>query len=783
MLKISIDLILKRKKWLFLFVSTFILVISSVIALQMSAESIKNNLKENAMTEYGGHTAVLLDIEDDLFEVKEKADKVGAFYITDSLELSDLKMSVGWFDDQALQISRIRLKEGNLPENEHEIVIEEAYLTKINKELGGNWELGEERVIHFAKGEKTFILTGILHNYSSQWTLNSSEQIKGFNRFPNILVGEQPTEGIEGHNYLIEYLGKVDKSIVKAEELLTYYDDKGFLNERYLNDGLLDYYGIALLAVVFKYIILFLSILSLINILTYFNHHQLEKIGVLKTQGATNKDILMMKVYQYLFLIIISSFASIPFIVLIFKVIVKYTYDNGDLNASIWSIISSFLVPLVCYILFLIIKTFMETEKIRGSTVIKLLKNRGKSFDYNLFVPFKNRVFKINSVSYLVNLVTVTLSLITILFSFFLHKESAGIWDTDLNYYLTANETIQYGTQEGKRVVLNEKEAFNYEDIKHLEELKGVKEIEKTAFNFDLATRLDKGFEDNEENSLFENIEVFIMDEYDLKIKKLPYNYEELKGKALVYTTYAPGEKEFSKNVGENVYIERKNNNEELEVWVYEVLDVVYIEMDNKTSESETTIFLDLETATTNHLFDGYNEIKISLEENVSKNHIDVINQSTKEMAAVVPGSLYQNISEFKVEDNNIYYLMTLLSILTFIISIILSSISLFIMVIGKYEENKHVWAIYLSLGMSRKNVSRLLISDIYILLTQSAIVSGLAFVLMYLFLGSLYSLLYYFKFYLMTLVTISLIFFMIWLFINFKITRDSISNLLRQEE
>lgn len=784
MIRISIDLLIRRKKWLTLFVITFVLMISTTAAFQLSADNIKHQLEKQAFSNYGEHTAVLENVNDDFKTIRSMTDVAGEYEIIDTLKVSpNLSLSVGWMDQQAIKLSHIRLLKGNFPKNEHQIAIEESYLSKIKEEWNIDWKIGEKRTIPFEKGEKTVTLTGVIENYSSQWTVSPNFK-RGINDFPNGFISPKVQMNKKSHSYLIKYQGNINKSMEKTYHLLDDYGENGFINEKLFYKGLKDYQNISMLCSVFKWIILVLSLLSLSSIVSYFHFDQAHKIGILKTEGANNSLIFKIKIYQYLFLLIISSIISIPFLYTIQTIIVHLTYNNGATKISFLNWALSNILPILVCILFLWMKSLFDIKQIKKHTITEMIKSKdGTTVNYPN-MTFKAMLQKMKNKRQFLHLITIIFSLMTVMISFLLQQESISKWNPQNGYYMSANETIQYITEDDRTIVKSKKNFFDYKEIKKLESLNGVEYVKKEPFNIDLEVSTPQIIDNFETNpSFWKNVKVSIIDTYDLKKKNLPYSMNNLKQKMLIYTYNSKETEKFSKLIGKNIQISRLNANGRLETWKYPVLNVIEHSSTKQIENSDTEFIVDLNTAISNHLFVGYNNLDVYLKKNINNIQLRTIDQQSKKIAAIVPGSLYQNLYVLQIDENKIYYLLNCLGIISFSISIILTSMSLLILTIGKYESHKKIWGIYFSLGMTKKKGFHLLITDILILLIEGIIISWGLFIIIYWMIRKVHPLSYYLLFFSVIITFILVIFSFICLFIYLRVKKSSIGFLLRNAE
>lgn len=192
-------------------------------------------------------------------------------------------------------------------------------------------------------------------------------------------------------------------------------------------------------------------------------------------------------------------------------------------------------------------------------------------------------------------------------------------------------------------------------------------------------------------------------------------DYKAFRGKIMIFVPNKDGRKDANLNnlKGETIeFIKQEKHEGKLQkikeqFEVYSVNNETYVKQinnKNKISYDGFTIIFDKDTMQNSKLFNGYMELGIFLDTNITENELKKIDDYVNQMIATVPGSLLQNIPEFIQNDTKITSLLGFLAKFSFIITFLLTVTSMFIIVFSKYQLQKKEWGIYLSLGMSKEN-------------------------------------------------------------------------------
>ena len=207
--ELSIKRIRSQKKYSILIVSVLLLTCILIqIGFQMS-EGLKAAYIENRKAVYGEWEQVFVDMDESSVKVAEEnpflaqTGKISIYGAIAGDYLENRQMNIGTMDETAWKLGRLEMKEGRLPENEHEIVLEYSTL----RSLGYEEMLGKEITLDITpalsileQGESksySYTLCGILKDYQINW------EICNRHRFPTGIVTQEGGNriGCSGYAY------------------------------------------------------------------------------------------------------------------------------------------------------------------------------------------------------------------------------------------------------------------------------------------------------------------------------------------------------------------------------------------------------------------------------------------------------------------------------------------------------------------------------------------------------------------------------------------------------
>lgn len=813
MFRLGRKLLLSRIKWFVLITLTIAVITSSIISIFTASNEIRLGLLNKAYTQYGEHNGVLLGIETPKSELRKKVEKIGEFQLLDTFKLhnNDREATIGWLDGEAKSLSHIKVIEGTFPKKANEVAVESAYLNLIDP----NWKVGETTILKGNNSHWEVKLVGILSNYSSKWYIPLDKEDR-ISSFPSILVGSSENSSNKEKSYLVKIGSDWLISTNEMDNLLNDYEYEGFVNFKLFYDGLNEYNMILYLCFFFQCFLLIISTFCLISIFSYFNRKQMQKIAIMKAVGIKNKSLYLIYIYQCFLLFFMGIVFAIPLQYLFKKFILKMSFEESIIisQSGTFFIILAYLGFIFLLILFSSIRPLLKSK----SYSLKQLMTDDVS---NVRTHYFSKRFKHFETKQLVRqlflfpkqfaytVISISMSILILIFSIVLQKESEGIWNVDEHYYLNSQEIYGFDTVDNIPLLLKQGLTFSKKDALEIENSPGVKHVEKNPFMVDVIPLIENGQETtsidwwlkkNGETLFFENKVIIPNVKYDIvnfkEFKKVypQGNFEEFKGKVLIYNPNQEGKNEFGTNrlKDQKVLFVKliKNGNHISKIEEgYEVYDVLnkpltkHVDGMQDIEYNDLTIVFNEETIINSPFFYGFNEFIIYLNSDITSKEYQRIDDKVNQLIAITPGSFLQNIPNSIQEEKRITSLLSILGKFSFIIASILTCLSITIIIFSKYQLQKREWGIYLSIGMSKKKLIFFLTIEMLIYLILAIIISLIVFTIYLIASDLIYPVSYYFLYFTFSILLLFILLMINGYFLYRIINEQSVFSLLREEE
>lgn len=222
--ELSIKRIRSQKKYSILIVSVLLLTCTLIqIGFQMS-EGLKAAYIENRKAVYGEWEQVFLDMDESSVKVAEEnpflaqTGKISIYGAIAGDYLENRQMNIGTMDETAWKLGRLEMKEGRLPENEHEIVMEYSTLRSLGyEEMLVKAKEGSESVYKDLKDSEEFTC-GMDDNVEQDKFSDVSLPYMDFLENIRLLIG--------GASICILFL-TVSRSIISREQFWRFLDALG----------------------------------------------------------------------------------------------------------------------------------------------------------------------------------------------------------------------------------------------------------------------------------------------------------------------------------------------------------------------------------------------------------------------------------------------------------------------------------------------------------------------------------------------------------------------------
>jgi len=772
------------------------LTMSVLVSIVSSTESIKLNMFAATMKEYGKYSGAITDVAN--AKSLPLTLSRGLYKTTKPMLLKDREVIAGTIDNEFVLLSNISLTEGGLPEDIGEVAIESYYL----RTLYPNWKVGQSESIQLQDAKKTLKLVGIIENYSSRL-------YSGITAFPNIVLSTKEPDIDMSSNYLVGYdiSRSAHKNIDMMTELVSQEGNEGFLNERLFNKGILEAEKLQDISFAIQLSILIASAITILTMFSFYYYNNQKKFSIFKTVGATSIHLGKISVIQTSILFIVSVIISIPVIIAFHIFIIHRTYrmslfNKEILTESIPSVLFWAAIVYVIAIASMLVSIVKSKGKV-GSAVNKSnIDDRGIGLS-KIALQYISSVKRFESKQLILQLglfpkqivllvLALTCSILIVLVSVVFAKETAGIWNTDIDYFLTSQENMVSQSIEGHKVLVSDERFFSSRDVDRVESLSGIKLIVKEPFMYDVSIAMKKGKlariqENFSKIGDMPDVRYVLMQKKDM-ISYFRISEAEAADSIVIYLpdllTETAGEWVDSTVTLSKIKLNDRGEYEKRQ-WDYRVADVV----DSKFKEifnyidsgtNQPVVILNEESAIQKGVTPGYKDLTVYTNDSISAEQQNRIYDQVYGLTLGVPGSLFQYIPDLKRENNRLPGFISFLGSLVFYASMFFSTLSLYVVLLVKYQLQRRYWGIYRSLGMRSGQVFKLLFGEAFIYLLLAALLSSAIYYLFLLLVSHSYPMLTYIYILITTLISAFSIVALVLLSLYKKVKGDSIAQLLR---
>lgn len=803
MFKLTRKIIVANIKWNLFLLLSFAIIISAVLSIFSTTHLIKNNIMHDAFNKYGKFPGVIVNKLISGDHLNE-----GWFTVIGELSVSNFRtIIVGAANDQFYELGHLKLLEGKLPENEKEVVIEAPYIHLIDP----TWKVGEVREINTNNKQHFVKLVGILEGYTGKWSVQTY-----LTQFPNIIMGHDPNLIVEKANVLIPY----NEAKSKKSNVSSFYSKKnngefeGFINDNLFDKGLYFIDFISTITFIIQVILYCILAFSLNMILSFYLTKQQHHFAVMKTVGASTSQLLKYTSYQISLLFFGGIILSIPFIYIYHLALLDRMY-NITLLTSItfkqYSFISIFIFILYLVSMFI---TRNSYKKQFANSINRIYENSIEEISY--FIPkfiTKIRKFYIKQLLMqcfvlpkrtLVSLLTLTLSFLLVFLTITLSKESMNRLEEGVKYYLSSQLLSVMDTVKDHYVYLSKDIVFTKEDISYLEEQEGIAIIVKrpsmNTVNVSLnSTEVASSIQDwifkyqlIEQENKSQYIQIPNVS-FVIENEAFFANYNETKDNknfpsAILYLT-SIHEHEKKNLIGKTLQLSKvveRNNQYEVDKHDIEIVDVqnlpYIISRHNKTYTMDGFVLvLNEQFVLDNGLTNGYKDIEIIIKDNITPAQMEELDNAVQSILAITPGNMLQDVPQQNAQWQSFTDTISRIGQLAYISSLLLGSISLLVLLYGKFELRKRYWGIYRALGLTQRNVFFLFMFEatLYILIALAISITPILLFITFSFLS--YPTIEFLKSLSFGFIIIFMLYLIYCLVINRILKINSISSLMRR--
>ncbi len=342
------------------FVSCGILTASSVVA----------STAKTQRDDFGNQAGICLNASRSVFAEAESADLVSkrAFArVIGAVKSDDGKYyTAGVYDEAASELSNMQFIEGSYPQYEDEIAMERSTLNKfdLNAEIGDLVTLdlapvGKSGVIG-AGTEKTYVLCGIVEDKVSNMELLFTQTIE----IPSVFLCASAQQPQGGGESLVCYFTYPEQNVFNCDkhylELYNYFNETGLDTGNLLNYGRFGYvindtgngvYSAGLFVMFFMLILLCASCLGIINSFITLIGERRRQIGLLRTVGATKRQIIIIFAREALIIALVCTPVGIAASFAAVKLATVVLNTNLQFYPSVAAVAFSALIGIGCVML------------------------------------------------------------------------------------------------------------------------------------------------------------------------------------------------------------------------------------------------------------------------------------------------------------------------------------------------------------------------------------------------------------------------------------------------
>lgn len=324
-------LIKKRRYSIATNVILFCVVLLSIVACVM-LDSLSATRESQRMQSYGAWHAALYNADDDLAKQLSEnvmVDSIGIMYICGEIcDASETDCgAIGYITKELLDFGNIELLDGSLPTQADEIALEASVLSK----LGYSYELGQTVYLPLRNSDnedctyRSFVLSGVVKNYSGNWKCKNNHLVSGF------------VDASNEAEYQHAFIKLADKYAKYAEDINSICMHRLVLNDytySIYSSGNSDILDINLLQIA----ILFSGFTILLLLVNNEIAKKQSDYVVLQLLGANRSSIIGMfvheKIVKFLMMILLGTCSGIFTAYLIHKIFLNNQGDVFFVNYS-----------------------------------------------------------------------------------------------------------------------------------------------------------------------------------------------------------------------------------------------------------------------------------------------------------------------------------------------------------------------------------------------------------------------------------------------------------------
>lgn len=468
-----------KKTRVTVFVFVMLLTIT-ILSVNMLINSSNKDSMETLLDHYGSYHYLVHGIsQEDLDIILEHERLIQYGIITHSgnysINETDYYVSIGSYDESALELGRISLTEGSFPLSQDEICLEERYRYVFDKILN----IGDLIKLDIDEEQIVFKISGFIKDYSGYWN-NLDEIVIGENDYPNVLVAQQVAHKYKtAESIMLYYSGVMDyKEFSNIQKIIGIYDtDRIVSNDEVYSSGF-----VILQEPIKRYTFIFSGLYLLLGTYILYMIQRMHLLslsqekGVFFGIGISKADYLMVS-----FSVTALPFASGLMLGIVFYILFFKFFEEGIYFRYVFSNILYASLVIIAFILSFIAVVLLNIGEKQSTKQAKQHKFTS-NYIIELYSVFTKR--KIKRVLALIILVGVILALFQCIdydrqYGQFLDYEGE-------DYYITANASKGWRSIYVAGFSLNSTDSFySYSDILKVKE--ELSKYEEVYFNYGLS--------------------------------------------------------------------------------------------------------------------------------------------------------------------------------------------------------------------------------------------------------------------------------------------------------
>ena len=710
-----------------------------ITALFCLITSFHKTMIDEAISSHGNRHVTFLDVPNNELDNIIYNKNIDSYYLNENIGYSILEGSkndykpylhILGYDSKSLDSLENKLIEGRLPENDKEIIISEhiLYDALVKYEVGDNLTLNTgKRILNGRRLNQNDSLTE-----EEEFITNETKKYKIVGIVPRLNAEDYSAPGYTvitkisdiSNTLNISVLYKEVKDYKKITKDILNLNEKDNQYDVTYNTSLIKAQGsgfsdstiksIYMMGFILSVIIVVTSVFCIRNSFIISVEEKIKSYGMFSSIGATPKQIKKSVLFEGFILGIIGIIFGIIFgvvasyiLIIIINILLGDSVSNlMDFNISVYGIIISIILSSITIYLSCIgsakkASKSSEIETIKLTNNIKNKKIKENKLITKLFgvtgnVSYKN--MKRNKSKFRVTIISITISILTfITLSTFIDIGFKSLNNTykDLKFNIIVDSSSD-------------------ELVLYIEEFDDIIKMDNIShYSYNRSMPVDTNLLKNQSISVFSVSSL----EYKKFIKKIGYNYNNVKDKALIYNNYKRDnngvltkEKYFDDNLKEisiNSYIESNKEKKKLDVIMIDSLPMGF---DLMYTDSPIMI---LNEDAFDHLADIFEIKSISHELFINSTDSKKLNKKINEYKIDNNKDMYVvNIDEAAKQMKNMILLVSIL-LYGFISVIILIGITnIFNTITTSMNLRRREFAIMQSVGMSKKELSKLVLFE-----------------------------------------------------------------------